>query len=157
MPAIIIGADTPLGSAVASAIDAQGREVRAFVSDPGTAADLRGLGIKTAVGDVSDGSHIGAAASGCFTAIIDPTAALDGRERSFSRSADTTISAWARALRDASVTRIVWLQNNGISSIPESLRTSCPEFAVVATDGQKPSSVAAEVLRIDDLDEIAKV
>jgi hypothetical protein len=157
VPAIIIGADTPLGSAIASGIDATDREVRAFVSDPATSADLRALGINTAVGDVSDGSHISAAASGCFTAIIDPTMALDVRERSFSTSPDTTILIWGQGLQEAGVTRIIWLQHDAIPSIPASMRTSSPEFVVIATHGQKPSSVAAEVFRIDDLDEIAKV
>ena len=58
-----------------------GREVRAFVSGASQGTELRQMGIKVAVGDVSDDSHIEAASMNCFTAIMIAEAAHDARER----------------------------------------------------------------------------
>ena len=66
MPVIVIGADTPTGHAVVDALLPRRGEVRAFVSDPTEAAALKERGVKVAVGDVSDGSHIGGAATQGF-------------------------------------------------------------------------------------------
>ena len=58
MPVIVIGADTSQGRAVIEGLVEPGREVRAFVSDPAIGAELRELGVKVALGDVSDDSHV---------------------------------------------------------------------------------------------------
>ncbi len=58
MPVIVVGADTPQGRAVVEGLVEPGREVRAFVSDPIVGAELRDMGVKVALGDVSDDSHI---------------------------------------------------------------------------------------------------
>ena len=70
MPVIVVGADTSKGRAVVEELVAPGREVRAFVSDPGAGAELRELGVKVALGDVSDDSHVQGACMNCFTAVL---------------------------------------------------------------------------------------
>ena len=86
MPVIVVGADTPKGRAVIEGLVEPGREVRAFVSDPDAGAELRELGVKVALGDVSDDSHVQGACTNCFTAVLMTEAAFDGRERSFATS-----------------------------------------------------------------------
>jgi uncharacterized protein YbjT (DUF2867 family) len=86
MPVIVVGADTSQGRAVVEGLLEPGREVRAFVSDPDAGAELRELGVKVALGDVSDDSHVQGACTNCFTAVLVTEAARDGRERSFASS-----------------------------------------------------------------------
>ena len=83
MPVIVIGADTTLGAEITNGLVPRDGEVRAFVTDPEAARALRDLGIKVAVGDVSDGSHVGGAALNCFCAILIADATSDDRERAF--------------------------------------------------------------------------
>ena len=63
MPVIVVGADTEPGRVVLQALLEPGREVRAFVSDEKVAEQLRALGVKVALGDVSDDSHLEGAAT----------------------------------------------------------------------------------------------
>ena len=44
---------------------------------PGVGVALRGRGVKVATGDVSDGSHVGSAALGTFSAVVVPEAAVN--------------------------------------------------------------------------------
>lgn len=109
MPVIVVGADTPNGREIVAALVQPWREVRAFVSDPATAEELRGQGVKVALGDVSDGSHVGAACTNCHTVVLIVEAASDGRERSFAPTADAVLDGWAEAVGDAGVARVIWV------------------------------------------------
>ena len=109
MPVIVVGADTPQGEAILTGLCEPGREVRAFVSDAGAGRRLKSRGLKVAVGDVSDDSHVGAAAVGCFTAVLIAEAASDVRERSFASGPEAVLSGWARAVRASGVSRVIWL------------------------------------------------
>lgn len=97
------------GLAIIDAVSAPQREVRGFVSDLETAKKLRLSGVKTAVGDVSDQSHVAAASLGCFTAVLVAEAAEDERERGFADSAETVLAGWAEAVTEAGVYRAIWV------------------------------------------------
>jgi len=150
MPVIVIGADTVLGEAVVAALQSRRGELRAFVSDVATGQRLRSAEVKVAVGDVSDGSHMGGAALGCFGAVIVPEAALDDRERSFAEPGDATIETWRQALVEAEVHRVIWLEDARLPDGVSRFEGAVPEVASVATDGD-PTEVGREVARIDDL------
>jgi len=111
MPVIVVGADTPKGRAVIEGLVEPGREVRAFVSDPDAGAELRELGVKVALGDVSDDSHVQGACTNCFTAVLIAEAALDVRERSFATSESQVLEGWAAAAAASGVTRVIWVHN----------------------------------------------
>ena len=95
MPVIVIGADTPTGEAVLDALLPRDGEVRAFVTDVAYGTALKDRGVKVAIGDVSDGSHVGGAAMRAFCAIAAVEAAHDERERSFAKTPDAVVAAWA--------------------------------------------------------------
>lgn len=139
MPLIVVGADTPTGRLIIDGMDRDG-ETRAFVTDPGEAARLRAAGIKVAVGDVSDDSHVESASSGCFSAVLVVEAASDGRERSFASSPRAVLEGWARAVSTARVHRVIWV---GAEHTPE-IRA-----AEVATIGAG-DDVATRVAALDD-------
>jgi hypothetical protein len=151
MPVIVIGADTPLGASVLAALGDRDGEVRAFVTDVAVAERLRARGIKTAVGDVSDGSHVGGAALGCFCAVVIPEAALDDRERSFSDSPTATLQGWADALADAGVHRMLWFED---PRVPAPTGSRFPEFALIATGDRSLEDLGSEAARLDDLAEL---
>ncbi len=109
MPVIVVGADTSQGRAVVAGLAEPGREVRAFVSDPAVGAELRELGVKVALGDVSDDSHIQGACTNCFTAVLITEAARDGRERSFAANEEQVLKGWAAAAAASGVTRVIWV------------------------------------------------
>ena len=83
MPVMIIGADTTLGPAIVDALAVRGGEVRAFVSTVEVVDALRAKRVKTALGDISDGTHVGGAALTAFVAVVIAEAASDDRERAF--------------------------------------------------------------------------
>jgi uncharacterized protein YbjT (DUF2867 family) len=147
MPVIIIGADTEYGPAVASALSRRQGEVRAFVTDPATAEPLRALGIKVAVGDVSDASHIEGAAHDAFSAVLMAEAALDGRERSFAASYEKVVDAWKQGLADAGVKRLIWI---GPDAMPSTLATWI-ESASIDAGAMTPDEAGSEAARLDDL------
>jgi len=149
MPVIIVGADTEAGAAIAEALRAREGEVRAFVTDPDTAQPLRALGIKVAIGDVSDASHIAGAALGAFSAVLIAEAGRDDRERSFAASYDALLRAWAEGLRDAAISRIIWVAPE--EHLPEAIPAAGVPAALVDTRGVSALAVAAEVARLDDL------
>lgn len=141
MPVIVVGADTPAGMEIARAFANPNREVRAFVSDPDAGAELRRLDIKVALGDVSDESHVGAAAIGCFSAVLVSEAAHDSRERSFAASAAQVLAGWGRAVAEAAVRRVIWVASE-----------ATPETAVresVVVDPGTPG-LASIVIGLDD-------
>jgi len=144
MPVIVVGADTPLGPSILAALLSRNREIRAFVSDPAVAARLRESGVRVAVGDVSDASHVAGASIGCFSAVLLTEAALDGRDHSFALGGDAVLTAWATALAEAAVTRAIW-----VGSAPPDLPAT-PEAAVVDIDNRSPTEIAASIAEIDD-------
>ncbi len=137
MPLIVVGADTPTGRHLLSELDREG-EIRAFVSDDTEAMRLRENGIKVALGDVSDDSHVQAASWGCFSAVLIAEAADDDRERSFAADREALLAGWARAVSAAGVRRVIWI------CAQEAPSTDCPESATVDPgDAEFASKVAA--------------
>jgi hypothetical protein len=143
MPVIVVGADTPLGLSIVSALIEPDREVRAFVTDGDVAISLKGRGVKVALGDVSDPSHVGGACLNCFSAVLVTEAALDGRERAFAIDRRTVLEGWTEAVREADVTRVIWVDT--IGDLPS---TGIEQTAVV--NPETIDDVAAEVVRLDD-------
>ncbi len=151
MPVIVIGADTPVGEAITASLIARPGEVRAFVSDASAALLLQTDGVKVAVGDVSDGSHIEGAALGCFSAVVIPEAAFDHRERSFTNSPATTVGTWVSALSDAAVRRLIWLEDPRVAApIDDSVRSTI-QVVLIDTKRRPSVEIAAEVVRLDAL------
>ncbi len=141
MPVIVIGADTDAGLAISKELAHPGREVRAFVSDPEVAGDLKRRGVKVALGDVSDDSHIEAAALHCFTAVLVAEAACDDRERSFAKNEADVLDAWARAVGSAQVNRVIWVYDG----TPPAVGVS-----EVATVSPSDPDLAHRVAELDD-------
>jgi uncharacterized protein YbjT (DUF2867 family) len=138
MPVIVVGADTEPGRAVIDEIADSRREIRVFVSDEDEAAAFRARGLKVALGDVSDESHLEAAARMCFTAVLISEAAEDARVRSFANEASQVLEGWARATKGAGVTRVIWVTD------AEPPPTDTPEVATVSPAQRKfAESVAA--------------
>ena len=146
MPAIVVGADTPDGLAILDGLNEPLREVRAFVTDESVGAELKERGFKVAIGDVSDESHVEAAAMRCFTAILVTEAASDDRERSFLDNPDDVTESWARAVAASHVTRVIWVTD----SEPPSVGTR--EVAQVSPTNP---DLVAEVVRLDDAQTIS--
>jgi len=147
MPVIIIGADTEVGVAIVEALLSRQGEVRVFVSNPDAAARLKRRGAKVALGDVSDGSHIGAAALSAFDAVLIAEAATDDRELSFASDEAAVFAEWAEALSEAALQRAIWVGDGGV---PEPIAAAVAESAAVNTTGRGPSDIAAEVARLDE-------
>ncbi len=143
MPVIVVGADTGVGRAIVEGLYQPSRDIRAFVSDEVQGAELKEFGVKVAIGDVSDESHIEGAAMNCFTAVLVAEASTDDRERSFATTPGEVLAGWARAV--ASVTRVIWVSSG---EVPE---TEAPETATV--DPADPD-VVAKVVDLDDAQKI---
>ncbi len=144
---MIIGADTTLGPAIVDALAGRDGEVRAFVSATEAIDGLRSRGVKTAVGDISDGTHIGGAALHAFAAVIIAEAASDDRERAFAADPAAVFDQWADGLRDAGVTRAIWVAD---TPIPTAIATAVREHASVVITDRDPNDIAAEVARLDE-------
>ncbi len=151
MPVIVVGADTPHGADIVDALLDREGQVRAFVTDPDVAAGLRAKKVKVAEGDVSDASHVEAASTRCFSAVMITTAAIDERERAFARSDTDVLEGWAGGIRTKDVTRAIWVTDEAHADWDPPVVT--PEHVVLrlpgATDG-----LAAEVARLDDVAEL---
>ncbi len=147
MPTIIVGADTPLGEATIDAFLPRPSEVRAFVTSTDAATELRSRGVKVALGDVSDGSHVGGAALNAFCAVLIGQAATDERERSFAVDRDSVLEAWADGLVDAGVNRVILVDDE---PPPEQLAAMNAEFAQVLTTGRDPAAIAQEITALED-------
>lgn len=141
MPVIVVGADTDTGEAVLEGLAEPNREIRVFVSDAIVATVMRERGFKVALGDVSDESHIEAAANRCFTAILITEAAQDDRERAFIDEPNDILAAWSQAAMSSGVTRVIWVTND------ETPETKTKE--VVTVDPTDPNFVET-VARLDD-------
>ena len=140
MPVIVVGADTFSGRAIIDSLYDPDREIRAFVSDVDVAQELKASGIKVALGDVSDDSHVEAAATACFSAVLIAEAASDDRERAFATEPDGVLDGWARAVAASKVTRVIWV---GLEP-PEA---EVAETAVVDPDDPE---LAEKVTALDD-------
>lgn len=138
MPIIVVGADTPAGRAIVDGLLTREGEVRAFVTDPETADELRSLGVKVAVGDVSDGSHVGSASLRTFAAVLVAEAASDRRERWFAATAAEVYRGWAEGIREAGVSRLIWVGDTP----PPDIATAAPD--VVMVDGGQPTSIISD-------------
>lgn len=145
MPVIVIGADTPLGGAIVEALRPTASELRAFVSDPRAINRFKERGIKVAIGDVSDGSHVGGAAMRAFCAVLVPDAATDRRERSFAATPAAVVAAWAEGLRDAGVHRVIWPEDDRIPEAPTILDDAAEKVEIVVTAGLTNEAIAAEI------------
>ncbi len=149
MPVIVVGADTSVGSAIVEALLEPDREIRAFVTDPTAAAKLKRLGVKVALGDVSDPSHIEGASLNCFSAVLVTEAADDDRERAFADSRDDVLQGWAEAVSDAAVQRVLWVDSGG--NLPEVVGS---ETAVI--DASSLLDVASEVVALDNAKDLSR-
>lgn len=145
MPVIVVGADTPRGLEIIGALGQPERETRAFVTDEGVATDLRGKGVKVALGDVSDESHVEAAAKRCFSAVLVTEAAVDGRERSFAATPSQVLEGWARAVAAAGVHRVIWVSEDDPPAVAVS--------EVVSVDPGH-ADLAGRVFALDDAQSI---
>lgn len=143
MPVIVIGADTALGVLVVERLAASDREVRAFVSSPEVGERLRQLGIKVALGDLSDQSHVAAACTNCFSVVLITEAATDGRELSFAKSPDQVLAGWAAAIRESRAKRAIWV-GDGANPV-----SGASEEAVVAAT-MPVDEIAEKVAALDD-------
>lgn len=138
---MVVGADTERGRRITERFLDPEREVRAFVTDPSSAEDLKGGGAKVALGDVSDDSHLAGACLNCFSVVLVADAAHDERIRSFAADPSKVLEGWARAVDAAAVQRVIWVMSE--DSAPE---VAVEEVAVV--DADDPDLVEA-VFRLD--------
>lgn len=153
MPVIIVGADTSLGAAILDALLPQAAELRAFVSDVRAAERLKARGVKVAVGDVSDDTHVGGAALNTFCAILVADAAEDERERSFAASRDDVAAAWAAALAAAGTKRAIWVGDTAGET--DTLRAAVGEFALVEIGDRPVEEIVAETVTIEGADKLS--
>lgn len=152
MPVIVVGADTRIGRAAIDALLPAAGELRAFVTSEDEAGALKQRGVKVAIGDISDGSHVGGAALNAFCAVLSSEAAVDDRERSFADTPDAVVEAWIEGLADAGVTRVIWVDHPSITlDVEERLSRAVQEARTVAAGGREPESVAAEIARWEAL------
>lgn len=143
MPVIVVGADTPTGEMIVDRVANPDREVRAFVSDPSRGARFKEAGIKVALGDISDTSHLSAACLRCHTAVLVCEAVHDGREISFVADAPQLLAQWAQAASEAGVRRVIWVANHPVPT------ADVPEQATVDST-LPPLEVAERVAELDD-------
>ena len=148
MPVIVVGADTPPGRAIVPRLAATGGEVRAFVSSEASATTLRSLGVKVAVGDLSDDSHVAAAAHGAFCAVLVLAAAADGRLLAFAAPAAVP-AGWLRAVSVAGVRRVIV-----VGEAPGVGAGDITEIRIVPTAGSTPDEVATAVAALDEADRL---
>ena len=144
MPVIVVGADSEVGIAIIWRLQMQAGEVRAFVSDRETAGALRGRGVKVAVGDVSDFSHVEGAARGAFCAVLVAAAPTHGRETAFANPR-SVVEGCLRAVTGAGVTRVIV-----VGEAPPHGGAPAREIAAVPTVGRTTDEIAAEVAALDD-------
>lgn len=144
MPVIVIGGDTTIGRAIVHSLAERPGEVRTFVSSPEAATTLRSHGVKIAVGDLSDDSHVGAAATGAYCAVLVTEAAHDGRSFAFAEP-DGVVEGWLRAVGAAGVTRVIV-----VGQLPNPVADVAPEMRVLATDGMTADDIAHAVVALDE-------
>jgi hypothetical protein len=120
MPAIVVGADTPIGEAIVAALVSRGGEIRAFATDPARAAALRALGVEAAI--------------------------LDGRPLDFAADTDGVLAAWGSSIRGSGVQRAIWVGG----PLSSHLVGCAPEVAAVATNDRPDQEIAGEVADLND-------
>ena len=147
MPVIVLGADTRLGTAIVEGLLPEAAEVRAFVTDRAVARSLKARGVKVAIGDVSDESHVGSAVTNAFCAILLVEAATDDRERSFASSPSQVVAAWAAALKGAGTTRVILVGDRDADR--DEVGPPVGQFASVAVAGRNLEDIVSEVLELE--------
>lgn len=150
MPVIVVGADTPSGQAIVAALLKGGGEVRAFVTDREVGTALKKQGVKAAIGDLSDGSHVGAAAFDAFTAVLVAEAASDGRPHAFASHPEGVWAGWTSAIREAGIARAIWVGDLA----PSVVIGGAPEVRMVAVHGRSETEIAGEVVDLNDRDKL---
>jgi len=140
---MVVGADTPVGEVIIEELIDPDREVRAFVSDPSAGVRLKEAGVKVALGDVSDASHLSAACLRCHTVVLVCDAGSDGREISFAADVGELFTQWTQAVSEARAKRVIWVANH---PVPEA---QVPEQATVDSD-LSPGEIANQVAALDD-------
>lgn len=145
MPLIVVGADTGPGTEILERLSAQNREIRVFVSDEGRGLELKNRGFKVATGDVSDDSHVEAASTRCFSAVLVADAAADERERSFADTPQDVLEGWAQAVANSNVKRVIWVITD------EPPRVGVGE---VATVDPRERGFAEKVVALDEADSL---
>ena len=145
MPVIVVGADTDAGESILEELTQPGREVRVFVSDAARVDSYRSRGLKVALGDVSDDSHVWGAATRCFSAVLIAEAADDARERSFAATPEAVLEGWADAVTRAGVKRVIWVASDEPPATPGT------ETAIVRPDDP---ALASRVSELDDAQSI---
>lgn len=148
MPVIVIGVDTDIGHALVPAMQPGVAELRIFASDPEAVAAYRSFA-KVAVGDISDGSHVGAAATGAFCAVVIAAAAHDQREHYFATDPDELFAQWAEGLADAAVSRIIVVGDPGEVPQPDPLAKATDDYRFVDSSRRPMDDVVALVIDLD--------
>jgi uncharacterized protein YbjT (DUF2867 family) len=149
MPVLVVGADTTVGKAVVAALTPDASQMRAFATDPSVVDELRTHGATVAIGDVSDASHLAGAALGAFSAVLVAEAASDQRERAFAADPEEVYDAWAEAIRDSGVRRVIWVG----SDAPAAITGLDVEVAVI----DPTPGIAATIAAIAAFDDAAEV
>ena len=155
MPVLIVGADTPVGATIVNALTDREGELRCFVTDPDAAADLKRLSAKIALGDVSDGSHVGAAGLNCFSMVFVCSAATDNRERAFGMTPAQVFEQWQEAITMAGARRIIWVED--ADTIGSGSRITANEIAVVAGADLSADDIADRVVALDEVSDLRTV
>ena len=148
MPVIVIGGDTPVGRAIVHRLTERTGDVRAFVSSADEATTLRSRGVKVAVGDLSDDSHVREAAAGAFCAVLVTEAATDGRELAFAAPGEV-VAGWLRATEEAGVTRVIV-----VGGLPETAPTGSSEMGVLPAVGMSAPDLAEAVAALDEVERL---
>lgn len=143
MPVIVIGADTELGHAIVSELRPASGEIRLFASSEDAVARYRSSA-KIAVGDISDGTHVGGAAIGAFCAIVIASAAHDDRERHFAATPADLFAQWSDGLADAGVSRVILVGASREIPAPVRLDRICDDYVVIDTTDKTPDQIAVE-------------
>lgn len=145
MPVIVVGADTQIGHAIVPALRPASGEIRLFASDADAVAGYRSFA-KVAVGDISDGTHVGGAAIGAFCAIVIAAAAHDGRERSFAATPAAVFAQWADGIGEAGVARVILIGPPDEIPDPTGLEHLDSELIRVDTRGKSVESIIGQVV-----------
>ncbi|HLE38588.1 MAG TPA: NAD(P)H-binding protein [Acidimicrobiia bacterium] len=148
MPVIVIGGDTPAGRAIVHRLTERAGEVRAFVSSADEAATQRSRGVKVAVGDLSDDSHVRAAAAGAFCAVLITEATTDGRELAFAAPGEV-VAGWLRAAEEARVTRVIV-----VGGLPGTAPAGISEIRVLPAVDMSAPDLAEAVAALDEVERL---
>ena len=155
VPVLVVGADTPVGATIVNALTDREGELRCFVTDLDVAADLRSLPAKVALGDVSDGSHVGAAGLNCFSIVFICAAATDTRERAFCTTPAQVFEQWQEAITMAGARRIIWVEDAGTTG--SGSRITANEIAVIAGAELSDRDIAERVVALDEVSDLRTV